>query len=400
MLPPPASSLPLAPSVSAAPLLRCQVRPFAEVHSTGLGTPLPAGPGMFSPTAMKPECVRVRPRILSPADMGTPGSACHAWPSAEVQAGLWPSASQLSRPRTISTGTAPGPGGTLLFPSAARAQVRPPSWESRISGTDSGPAPWEPTATMVLPAAASPVSEAGRPGPACLGRRSPRRPAPRPDTGSPARTCAVARRPDGRRRCRRSPRRPGQRPVAAATTRPACPAWPGRACARWRRELLGPRPQWPALAPPWPRSRGPGPAGARGCHGLGRGRAGAGAGPKLTGTRAGFRGRGRLGAGEDDQILVRGGPGRGGLARRCLARRCLAAPVPCPPRALPAGALPRRCLGQRSLGQRSLGQRRLGRRGTVFRRGPSLAGTGPGSRGPGRTQHVSPRPQRSRPPGR
>ncbi len=55
MLPPPASSPPLPPSVSAAPLLRCQPGPVAEVHNTGLGTPLPAGPGMFWPTARKPD---------------------------------------------------------------------------------------------------------------------------------------------------------------------------------------------------------------------------------------------------------------------------------------------------------------------------------------------------------
>src|SRR5579859_6234340 len=160
-LPPPASNC------SVVACLRCQVWPSGEVHSTALVMPPPGGAGMFSPTAMKPNWVRARPRILSPADIGRAGAVCQVWPFAEVQADCWPSASQPFGPRTASTGVAPepsaAPGAALLGSSAARAQVRPPFCESRISGRDSGAAPCEPTATIVLPAPAIPVSAGGGP---------------------------------------------------------------------------------------------------------------------------------------------------------------------------------------------------------------------------------------------
>ncbi len=144
--------------------LRCQVRPFVEVHSRAVVMPPPAWVGVFSPTAMKPNWVRARPRTLSSADMGRPGAACQDRPFAEVQADCWPSASQLFGPRTASTGVAPGPGAALLGPSAARAQVRPPSCESRISGRGWDGLPCAPTATMVLPAPAIAVSVGAGPG--------------------------------------------------------------------------------------------------------------------------------------------------------------------------------------------------------------------------------------------
>ncbi len=105
--------------------------------------------------------------------MGGPGAACHAPPVEEVQADCGPRASQPFRPRVTSTGAAPGPGATPPGRSAARAQVWPPSRDTRISGRDSEAAPCEPTATMVLPASAIPVSDGGRLGPVAGAAKSP-----------------------------------------------------------------------------------------------------------------------------------------------------------------------------------------------------------------------------------
>src|SRR6516225_2153538 len=104
--------------------------------------------------------------ILSPGSMGGPGAACHVPPVTEVHADRGPRASHPLRPRVASTGAAPGPGAAPPGRSAARAQVWPPSRETRISGRDSEATPCEPTATMVLPAPAIPVSDGGTPGPA------------------------------------------------------------------------------------------------------------------------------------------------------------------------------------------------------------------------------------------
>src|SRR5262249_26305578 len=161
-----------------------------EVHTTGPGW-LP----VCSPTATNPVWVPARPSTVSPAGAGTPGAGHHAFPSGEVQAVCWPRASQVLPPRATIAGTAarpaspgpvgapapvgprapvrapgpvarpaPGPeaapGGGAPGPGApgaatvARAQVRPPSVDSSISGAAAGWLGCAPITTTVRPAAA------------------------------------------------------------------------------------------------------------------------------------------------------------------------------------------------------------------------------------------------------
>src|SRR6516165_6639200 len=173
---------PRAVSPGTCPLSRRQLCPLVEVHTTGPGW-LP----VCSPTATKPVPVPARLSTLSPPASGTAGAGCHTLPPGEAQAARWPSASQVLPLRAIIAGIAarpaPGPAGTgpvagpgpVVTPglsgasapgpaapgaaTVARAQVCPPSVDSRISGAGVGWLGCAPTAMIVWPAAAIPASD-------------------------------------------------------------------------------------------------------------------------------------------------------------------------------------------------------------------------------------------------
>ena len=137
---------------------RCQVRPLADVQSTGVRTSSPPTGRTFSPTAVNPPPVCASACTRSPPASGAmPGPRRQERPSGDVHAASGPSASHRPWPPATISGVPPpaGPRKTV------NRQVRPPSSDVRARGRAKGSAACEPTATTVRPDAAIPVSEGG-----------------------------------------------------------------------------------------------------------------------------------------------------------------------------------------------------------------------------------------------
>ena len=137
---------------------RCQVRPLADVQSTGVRTSSPPTGRTFSPTAVNPPPVCASACTRSPPASGAmPGPRRQERPSGDVHAASGPSASHRPWPPATISGVPPpaGPRKTV------DRQVRPPSSDVRARGRAKGSAACEPTATTVRPDAAIPASEGG-----------------------------------------------------------------------------------------------------------------------------------------------------------------------------------------------------------------------------------------------
>src|SRR5215831_1542966 len=151
---------PAGRSSSPAPR-RCQVRPLAEVQSTGVRTRPPPAGCTFSPTAANPPPVCATACTRSPPTSGAmPGPTRQERPSGDVHAASGPTASHPPWPPATISGIPPPAGARKT----ADCHVRPPSGDVRTSGRAKGSAACEPTATTVWPAAATAVSEGGTSG--------------------------------------------------------------------------------------------------------------------------------------------------------------------------------------------------------------------------------------------